>query len=266
MGPKVLLAVCVSFIIAMIPGSFLGYKAYWFAWTDPRFCFTCHIHDYAIINWKKSAHGDVTTCHDCHHLGLLHYTYIGARTFIYSPKYPEDLKEPPDIPDNLCMQCHVRGTIKRENWTLTYQFDKLKKIPTIDITAGHRWHLAAKTDKPGPEVLTDNSAKEHVEKGFLPEHIIKCMRCHGADPNRPHHYRATDTNCRGCHAESHLSEQLKFAGTDCLVCHINAFVLDYRNPASRALKPEEVKGRKQNLDDLLKELKEKYPIDEMVGQ
>ena len=265
MGSRLFIATCVVFLVAMIPGGFLGHMAYQFAWTDPRFCFTCHIHDYAVMSWKRSVHGDVTTCHDCHHMGLLLYPYMGIRTFINPPKYPDELAHIPYVPNDLCIQCHIRGAIKRENWTMPFQYDKLKRIPTIDITAGHRWHLGSKTDKPVPEVLTDTSAKESVEKGFMPKGMINCMHCHGSAPNRPHNYRATDTNCRGCHAESHLSEQLRFAGTDCLVCHINAFVLDYRNPASKALKPEEVKEKKPDLEKLLKELKEMYPIEEMVG-
>ena len=73
-------------------------------------------------------------------------------------------------------------------------------------------------------------------------------------------------NCRSCHSESHVSKQIKFISTDCLLCHINAFVLDYRNPAAKALKPEEVEGKNPDLEVLLKELKEKYPIEEMVTE
>lgn len=256
-----------AFLVAALPGGYFGYEAYRFAWTDPRFCFTCHIHDYANIEWKKSVHGDTTTCHDCHHIPLLHYTYIGAKALLDAPEYPNDLKHPPSIPDDLCIKCHVRSVIKRENWTLPLQFDKLKKIPAIDFTAGHRWHTASETTKPEPAVLLDKTAKEAVQEGFQPRHILNCWRCHGAEHNRAHQYKATNYNCRSCHADSHLAEQLKFVGADCLLCHINAFVLDYRNPASKALKPEEVKGIEgTSLDDLLKELKMKYPIEEMVLQ
>ncbi|MEW6441541.1 MAG: hypothetical protein AB1640_11465 [bacterium] len=265
LGTAALVAAAGAFFAAAIPGAILGYRGYRFAWTDPRFCFSCHMHDYAVVAWKKSAHGDVTTCHDCHHMALFHYTYIGARTFINPPKFPEELETPPSIPNNLCMQCHVRGTVRRDNWTLPFQFDRLKKIPTIDSTAGHRWHMGAATDKPTPEVLKDESAKGTAAGGFRPRGAVNCWHCHGSRYNRAHSYRATDTNCRSCHAESHLSEQLRFAGTDCLTCHINAFVLDYRNPASRALQPEEVQERK-GLDDLLEELKQKYPIEEMVAE
>jgi len=264
LGPSLLVAGCIVFLVAAVPGGFLGHKAYRFAWTDPRFCFFCHMHDYANLAWKESAHGDVTTCHDCHHMGLLHYTYIGARTFINPPEYPKDLEQPPSIPDNLCIKCHVRGVVSRDSWTLPFQYDRLKKIPTIDVTAGHRWHTGAKTDKPTKEVLLDKTAKLTVENGFGPKGVINCQRCHGSEHNRAHSYRATDMNCRGCHADSHLSEQVKFARTDCLLCHINAFVLDYRNPAAKALKPEDVEGKTLDLGELLKDLKEKYPIEEMV--
>jgi hypothetical protein len=266
MGTAALLAVCAAFGAAAIPGSWVGYKAYRFAWTDPRFCFFCHIHDYAVVAWKKSAHGDVTTCHDCHRISLFHYTYIGARSFINPPKYPEDLENPPSIPDDVCVPCHVRGSVKRENWTLPFQYDRLKKVPTIDVTAGHRWHTGSNTDKPTPEVLLDPSAKRTAEGGFQPKGVINCWRCHGSQFNRAHNYRATDVNCRGCHSESHLSEQLRFVGTDCLTCHINAFVLDYRNPAAKALLPEQVQGKQKGLDELLKELKQKYPVEEMVAE
>ena len=264
LGTPLLVAGCLLFLVAAVPGGFLGYKGYHFAWTDPRFCFLCHIHDYAVVTWKKSVHGDVTTCHDCHHMALFHYTYIGAQAFLNPPNYPEDLEHPPSIPDDLCAKCHLRGTARRENWTLPFQFDKLKKIPTIDVTAGHRWHLAAQTVKPTPEALKDRSAKVNVEEGFQIRGVINCWRCHGSEFNRAHQYRATDVNCRSCHAESHLSKQLKFVSTDCLLCHINAFVLDYRNPASKPLKPEEIEGKKQDVEKLLNELKKAYPIEEMV--
>jgi len=265
-GSRVLLAAGVFFLLGAIPGGVLGFKAYRFSWVDPRFCFFCHIHDYANIAWKKSGHGEVTTCHDCHHIPLLHYTYIGAKTFINRPTYPEDLEQPPDIPNDLCIQCHVRGAIKRENWTNPLQYDRLKKIPAVDVTAGHRWHMGALTDKPTVEVLKNQSAKATVERGFNPKGIINCRYCHGSKANRPHNYRATDANCRSCHADSHLSDQLRFAGTDCLLCHINAFVLDYRNPAAQPLRPEQVKEKMENLEELLKELKQKYPIEEMVAE
>ena len=263
-GPSLLVAGSIVFLVAAVPGAFVGHQAYRFAWTDPRFCFFCHMHDYANVAWKESAHGDVTTCHDCHHMGLLHYTYIGARTFLNPPKYPDDLEHPPSIRDDLCTKCHVRGVLSRESWTLPFQFDRLKKVPTIDVTAGHRWHTGAKTDKPTKEVLLDESAKATVGTGFDPKGVVNCRRCHGSEHNRPHNYRATDMNCRSCHADSHLTDQVKFVRTDCLLCHINAFVLDYRNPASKALKPEEVEGKQLDLEGLLKDLKEKYPIEEMV--
>jgi hypothetical protein len=264
LGTTVLVLSSAAFLAAAVPGGILGYKAYRFAWTDPRFCFVCHMHDYAVVAWKESVHGEVTTCHDCHHMALLHYTYIGARTFINPPKYPEDLKHPPSIPDDLCMKCHVRGIANRDSWTLPFQYDRLKKIPTMDVTAGHRWHTSAKTDKPTAEALLDETAKIAVGTGFDPKGVINCWHCHGSEHNRAHNYRATDVNCRSCHAESHVSKQIKFVSTDCLLCHINAFVLDYRNPASKALKPEEVEGKRFDLEGLLKELKEKYPIEDMV--
>ena len=255
----------VVFVLAAVPGGYLGYRAYHFAWTDARFCFACHIHDYAVNEWKRSAHGDVTTCHDCHHMPLLHYTYVGARALFNRPSYPDDLENPPSIPDELCMQCHVRGAIQRSSWTLPFQYDSLKRIPAIDVTAGHRWHTASKTIEPVARILLDDSAKEAVKRGFEPRHELNCWRCHGSEGNRYHQYRATNVNCRSCHADSHLKDQLKFTGTDCLLCHINAFVLDHRNPASRALKLEEVDGKgSKDIQTLLDELKEKYPITEMV--
>src|SRR3989338_8296435 len=104
---KFLALISPALVIGLFIGMYPGYKAYEYMWKDPRFCMTCHQHDYASESWQSSINGRVTTCHDCHHQPLHQYAQEIYILLTQKDIYPKSMKHLPHITRGLCESCHV---------------------------------------------------------------------------------------------------------------------------------------------------------------
>lgn len=218
------------FLIGLIVGAYPGYRTYEYVWKDPAFCVSCHVHDYASFAWQGSAHGRLTTCHDCHHQPLHAYMWEPIALMLYHTKFPRDLKHTPHVPQDLCESCHVSG---HDSGTVTGPLSKadIAKIPKIDHFYLHRIHLEAKTDRPLVHELDATESVQFVKNVMmdpnpkLPDgqkRKITCTDCHGGPTNRAHDFSATDLACVRCHSEQHKSRIAAQHG--CRSCHFQEFL------------------------------------------
>ena len=224
------LLIVPAFPIGILVGAYPGYKAYQFVWKDARFCTSCHVHDYATFSWKGSAHGKLTTCHDCHHQPLHAYMMEPIILAIEHTQFPRDLKHTPHVPADLCESCHVSGA---HTSTVTGPFEKedIRKVPKIDNLYLHRVHMDAKTEHP---IFHDTEIKTSIKdvQNFLlgPQEVlpngakrnITCTDCHGGPTNRAHNFRASELSCVRCHQTQHKTKVAATHG--CRSCHFQEFV------------------------------------------
>ena len=219
-----------ALFFGMAVGAYPGYRVFKFVWEDSRFCFSCHVHDYATYGWEKSVHGQTTTCHDCHHQPLHAYiveAYLMAR---HQPKFPKDLHHTPYVPKDLCAACHLSTAEDKSTITGPMIFEDVEKIPKVDFSYLHKLHLGktTKLELLNTIELTDQERMEHpvpplelpTEKGE--ERSITCADCHGGPTNRGHNFSAVDKSCVRCHQTVHETKFLREYG--CRSCHFQEFL------------------------------------------
>ena len=214
-------------------GGAVGYESYRYMWIAPEFCNACHIHDYALTDWRHSIHGDVVTCHDCHKVPLMHYTKTLLHSVYQRPSFPEDLHELPRIPSRSCESCHLATAMDIGDLSSPMPAAIYERIVRIDESPSHRLHMLAETRDPGDARGGHGGAPERERRlavhgpsahdaGFGPG-VIECIDCHGSEANRFHNFFARDENCTGCHEDltvrgEHLRE------FDCRHCHFQDFL------------------------------------------
>lgn len=218
-----------SLFLGAIVGAYPGYKAYEYVWKDAGFCITCHVHDYATVGWKKSIHGQTTTCHDCHHQPLKAYlveTYIMLKD---RPKFPKDLHHTPYVKKGLCEACHVTHPHDITSITGPMAEAEIEKIPKVDTSYLHKVHLEKRTNYSllNLHELTEEERLDPKPPKLLPadrdrERPIVCADCHGGPTNRGHNFGAVDISCVRCHTTAHGSKVLKEQG--CRTCHFQDFL------------------------------------------
>ena len=232
-GIKTLLIFLVpSIVLGVIVGLYPGYRAYKYAWQDDRFCYSCHVHDYATIGWKKSIHGDVTTCHDCHHQPLRAYVNEAWLMIKRPPKFPRDLHHTPYVKKDLCAACHISNNANPSTITGPMASEDIAKIPKVDLSLLHKLHLSKETDyallnsmelskeerdpqNPRPPKVLD------TKKGA--KRLIVCADCHGGPLNRAHNFSAVDATCVRCHEAPHKTMVGQEFG--CRNCHFPGFLI-----------------------------------------
>lgn len=225
----------LGFIAALFPsiiagamlGLYPGYKAYDYVWKNAQFCTSCHVHDYANVSWEESAHGKLTTCHDCHHQPLRAYMRETVVMLLERPKFPKDLHHTPHIPKNLCEACHLSRPEDQSTITGPLNLEQVKWLPKVDHSVLHKAHLGKTTRVGYPMELKISPDVEpwwldQSKKGLVDRPII-CMDCHGAPPNRAHNFTAVDQTCLRCHSDvPHQSPLAKQYG--CRSCHFKDFL------------------------------------------
>lgn len=240
-----LLAVPV-FAASGVAGGLAGYQGYRYAWIAPDFCNTCHIHDYALSDWKHSIHGEVVTCHDCHRVPLMHYTKTLLHTFYERPSFPEDLEHLPRISNETCESCHLEEAVAYEDLSSPMPREFFERIVRVDDSPAHRLHMNATSRDPGEARGGAGGAPERKHR--LNQHgptagelgfgsgTIECIDCHGSEANRFHNFFARDENCIVCHEELTVrGEHLR--DFDCRHCHFQDFLPPYGTVQATA--PEE---------------------------
>ena len=228
-----LLVVLLALGAGLVAGFPLGERIYRYQWADARFCNDCHVHDYANEAWERSAHGEVTTCHDCHRVPIRHYPRNLWVTITDPPQSPDDIHRP-DIPIVVCEQCHSeKGAEAHLSGPMSHELQKA--VVKIDDSPMHRLHLDAEERDPGafrgsrPDAHEDDSAHEGDSAGAHdgghgaePQSAITCMDCHGAESNRAHHFQSTSEGCAECHSAH--GDELGAGGIACRQCHGAGFL------------------------------------------
>jgi hypothetical protein len=217
-------------------GGVAGYQGYLYMWIAPEFCNACHIHDYALEDWRNSIHGDVVTCHDCHRVPLMHYTKTLLHSVYKRPNFPEDLHHLPRIPNESCESCHLAAAADDVHLDSPMPRSVFERIVRVDDSPAHRLHMQATTRDPGearggaggaptrPQRLSDHGPRAD-ELGLGPG-VIECIDCHGSEANRFHNFFARAENCTACHEDltvrgEHLEQ------FDCRHCHFQDFLPPY---------------------------------------
>lgn len=224
-----LIPLAPAFFVGSLIGTYPGYKTYEYVWKDARFCTSCHLHDYANTGWARSAHGKMTTCHDCHHQPLHEYMRELYVLVVHRPKFPKDLHHTPHVPKDLCQACHVSKPEDQSTITGPLSGRDIARLPKVDQFKLHHLHLKQNVELPLPtELKVEGSTKFGDSKedpemhATYPKRLITCMDCHGGPPNRGHNFTATDRSCTHCHQKQHKQGILKETG--CRSCHFQEFM------------------------------------------
>ncbi|HCM40469.1 MAG: hypothetical protein A2Z97_09325 [Bdellovibrionales bacterium GWB1_52_6] len=231
------------FLFGALVGSIPGYMLYSYVWKDDKFCTSCHVHDYASIGWKTSIHGELTTCHDCHHQPLIDYAKEAIVLITKQPKFPMDLHHIPHVPVDICGACHL--TEPEQTATVAGPMTKkdISKLPKVDQLYLHELHLRMETRMPLPRAFPLGKEKAYgtfeesarVEQKTSTKRSVMCMDCHGGPANRAHDFSVADRSCVRCHANTHRTELVKKLG--CRTCHFQ----DFLTPVSATLPESEKK-------------------------
>ena len=233
---KLLILIIPARVIGLLIGTYPGYTAYEYMWKDPRFCMSCHQHDYASHSWKSSIHGRVTTCHDCHHQPLRQYAEEIYVLLTQKDIYPKSMKHLPHITKDLCESCHISKPSHTSSISGPFEGENLESIPKIEKTRLHALHLSKQTETPLPRAFhlleekvseygkfkqTENSSDRSLMK-----RPIACVDCHGGISNRAHNFSATDASCIECHQKvaAHPTKLQKTFG--CRSCHFTEFLIE----------------------------------------
>jgi hypothetical protein len=224
-----------SLLLGMAIGLYPGYQAYKYIWKDAGFCLTCHQHDYAQISWQESVHGEITTCHDCHHQPLRQYV---EEMFVLATQDSKHIKHIPNIQNELCEACHISNPHSRSSLSGPLEDEDLEGMPMIDKTQLHALHLSEKTTVPLPKefaVHKNRSLQQSYgrlnkqksdQKKDEEERLITCVDCHGGIPNRAHNFSATDASCANCHEKTaHKPSELQ-ESFGCRICHFPEFLIE----------------------------------------
>jgi hypothetical protein len=222
-----------AFVVGSLGGGAIGHQGYLWAWIDPEFCYICHIHDYAVEDWRRSIHGEVVTCHDCHRVPLMHYTKTFFHTFVDRPSFPEDLEHLPHISSETCETCHITRADAFEELSSPMPLWVFDGTVKVEDSPAHVWHMEATTRDPGEVHGGDGEAPRREHR--LPEHgakahelglgtgIIECIDCHGSEANRFHNFLARAENCIECHQNLSLRGE-HLSDFDCKHCHYQDFL------------------------------------------
>ena len=232
-SPVHLAIVGVALVLGALAGVPAGEGAYHYVWRDPHFCNDCHVHDYADESYFRSVHADVTTCHDCHRVPLMHY----PRNLVMTPGLygsEEQLEHVPHVDEVICSACHVADAHGHLTGPMTDEV--LTRVVKIDQSPLHRVHLDAAVSDPGTGRGGGESHGEAAEGhgeahgtdggahgGSGEEGAITCMDCHGGPSNRAHRFPANRDNCLQCHEG--ISESAgRLSELQCHECHFEGFV------------------------------------------
>jgi hypothetical protein len=233
---KIVLPALLVFTVSGTVGGLAGYEGYRYMWIAPEFCYACHIHDYAVEDWRHSIHGDVVTCHDCHRVPLMHYTKTLLHTFYQRPSFPEDLHHLPRISNETCESCHIEGAVEFEELSSPMPEAVFERIVRVNESPAHLLHMQATTRDPGKARGGSGGAPErkqrladhgpHAEELGVGTGAIECVDCHGSEANRFHNFFARDDNCTSCHEDLTVrGEHLR--QFDCRHCHFQDFLPPY---------------------------------------
>ena len=245
-----LLVVLAALAAGVIAGLPMEEKLYSYMWRDARFCNDCHVHDYANQAWEESAHGELTTCHDCHRVPIRHYPRNLINT-IFAPPQSEDDIHPPSLPTVICAQCHfseggdepLTGPMPDElrGWVVHVDESPLHRIHLDadsrvprgespqhgeegdDTAAGQAGHNSEGDDSASHGGPAGEASGGHGGHGEVEEGPITCMDCHGAANNRAHQFEATAENCLRCH-EGREPEGVRSGRLSCSECHLTGFL------------------------------------------
>ncbi|MGK5084185.1 hypothetical protein WDW37_12890 [Bdellovibrionota bacterium FG-1] len=231
-----------ALVIGGVVGTYPGYKAFQYTWVDSGFCTKCHIHDYANVSWKKSIHGKITTCHDCHHQPLVQYFEEAVALVTKKPRFPLDMKHVPHVEKHLCEGCHWDfGHSGHADVAGPLSSHALKDIPKVSNTRLHKLHLSKEVKLPFPQQQhlgaalkgkwIEDSMLGHgadADKTVWQARPIMCIDCHGGIANRAHNFGATDVACVRCHNAlpakfAHTQVQTTFG---CRNCHFLEFMVE----------------------------------------
>ena len=222
-------AVC---LVSAGAGGTVGFRGYEYAWVDPTFCGACHMHDYAIEDWRNSIHGGLVTCHDCHRVPLSHYIMDLIHTFYQRPTFPEDLTDLPRIPSESCESCHVTQAAALADLDSPMPRVVFEHVVKVEESPGHLAHLLATDRDPGTVRGGRGGATRHtrhlVQHGATAKDVglgtglIECIDCHGTEANRFHNFSARQENCVACHED--LQQRGHVPDFDCRHCHFQDFV------------------------------------------
>lgn len=225
--PVRMAVVSVGLLVGAGAGVPSGEKMFDYTWRDARFCDDCHVHDYANEAWARSAHAQLTTCHDCHRVPISHYPRNLWVTAVDPPQTREDIHAP-HIPVVVCGQCHLQ---EEHGHPLTGPMPEeiRAKVVKIEKSHLHEVHLQAESRTPsayqGGDASKAAPAGEHGGDHGGDAPAIDCMACHGSPKMPAHQFEASTDTCVECH--SALSPAQHGPGTlPCLQCHITGFLVD----------------------------------------
>lgn len=225
-SPLALGVVLVALVAGVAVGVPSGEAGYHYVWRDPHFCNDCHVHDYADEAFFRSVHAELTTCHDCHRVPIMHY----PRNLVNTPGMygqEEHLEHRPHVESVICAACHVSDGHGELTGPMTP--DLLTRIVKVDESPLHAVHLGAEVRTPGPargEVHGGHDTDEAHEDGdHVPaeEGAITCMDCHGGPMNRAHRFEARRDNCLQCH-EGISESSGRLSELQCQECHFEGFL------------------------------------------
>ncbi|OFZ54474.1 MAG: hypothetical protein A2428_15870 [Bdellovibrionales bacterium RIFOXYC1_FULL_54_43] len=218
-------------LLGALIGSIPGYKLYEYVWKNDKFCTSCHVHDYASIGWKSSIHGELTTCHDCHHQALIDYAREGLALISGNPKFPRDLHHTPYVPRHICEACHLTDA-DRSSLTGPLSSDEVDKLPKVDRLYLHNIHLNKQTRVPLVSTIPLGQMNEEMKTfgvfdgepapKLRERRQIICTDCHGGPANRAHDISVADRSCVRCHANTHRTQFVQQYG--CRNCHYQDFL------------------------------------------
>lgn len=221
-----------SLLLGAVVGLYPGYRFYRYAWFNPQFCTSCHVHDYATVSWSQSIHGEKTTCHDCHHQRLRDYVKEAYVMATHPPTFPKDLHHTPYVAKSLCSACHVANFADHSTITGPMASEDIEKIPKVDLSKLHKAHLSKETEF---SLLNTHSFDENerdvnhlhptleINRTKAEKRLITCADCHGGPANRGHNFSAVDSTCIRCHEAPHKTKVGQTYG--CRSCHFQEFLI-----------------------------------------
>lgn len=215
---------------AIVPGE----AGFHYVWRDPHMCNDCHVHDYADEAFFRSIHNELTTCHDCHRVPIMHY----PRNLVMTPMSTgEELAHRPHVESVICSACHMEGEHHELTGPMTPRL--LQRIVKVDHSPLHMVHLNAEERDPGTgrgavhgaaggdDHGDDHAGNGHSDEsaGHRPEteRVIACMDCHGGPSNRAHRFEASRENCISCH-EGIADGGGRLDQLQCQECHFEGFL------------------------------------------
>jgi hypothetical protein len=180
LSPWWLVAFVGGLSIAVIMGGVFLFRTYQYVQHDNDFCLSCHLMVEPYERFAQSGHRGLG-CKACHQPTLAVRTQMALAQVL---ERPEELHTHAEVPNERCVECHVRGDPDR--WL------------QIGSSIGHRVHF----ESPSPQL-----------RG------LQCVQCHSSSV---HEFAATDRTCgqAGCHEDTQvrLGRMGQFT-IHCVACH-----------------------------------------------